>query len=79
MSVAENGILKIYVDGILITTVTYPANTNFQGSPFFRFGTILFNGQYDSYFQGQLDDIGIWNRALTAQEVSLLYTAGRRN
>jgi hypothetical protein len=77
VSVAETGNLRIYIDGNLITAVPYPSNTNYQGSPFFRFGTILFNGQFDSYFQGQLDDIGIWNRALSAQEVSQLYNAGQ--
>ena len=77
VSVAENGNLKIYIDGILITTTVYPANTNFQGSPFFRFGALLFNGQYDSFFQGKLDDIAIWNRALTQQEVTQLYQLGQ--
>jgi hypothetical protein len=77
VSVAENGNLKIYIDGILITTTVYPANTNFQGSPFFRFGALLFNGQYDSFFQGKLDDIAIWNRALTQQEITQLYQLGQ--
>jgi hypothetical protein len=31
----------------------------------------------DGYFQGQLDDIRIYNRALTATEVKQLYNAGR--
>ncbi len=34
-------------------------------------------GQYNawSYFNGKLDDIGIWNRALTPQEITNLYNA----
>lgn len=73
VSVSEFGLLKIYIDGILINTINYNSNTNFLGSPYFRFGALLFNGQLDSYFQGQLDDIGIWNRALTQQEITDLY------
>ena len=75
VSVSEFGLLKIYIDGILINTINYNSNTNFLGSPYFRFGALLFNGQLDSYFQGQLDDIGIWNRALTQQEITDLYNA----
>jgi hypothetical protein len=29
----------------------------------------------ENYFVGQIDDIGIWNRALTQQEITALYTA----
>ena len=31
-------------------------------------------GNYSEYFQGTLDDIGIWNRALSAEELQQLYT-----
>ena len=75
VSVSEYGLLKLYIDGILINAINYNNNTNFLGSPYFRFGALLFNGQLDSYFQGQLDDIGIWNRALTQQEITDLYNA----
>lgn len=30
---------------------------------------------YEEYFKGQLDDIGIWNRALTQQEITNLYNS----
>jgi uncharacterized protein (TIGR02145 family) len=33
-------------------------------------------GNYLYYTKGKLDDIGIWNRALTPQEISNLYNAG---
>ena len=75
VSVSEYGLLKLYIDGILINAINYNNNTNFLGSPYFRFGALLFNGQLDSYFQGQLDDIGIWNRALTQCEIKDLYNA----
>ncbi|MFN8155252.1 MAG: LamG-like jellyroll fold domain-containing protein [Bacteroidia bacterium] len=33
------------------------------------------NGIPSNYFNGKLDDIGIWNRALTQQEITNLYTS----
>ena len=30
-------------------------------------------GSMDAYYKGNLDDIGIWNRALTANEIAALY------
>ena len=34
-------------------------------------------GVNSDYFTGQLDDVRIWNRALTPSEVNLIYTGGR--
>jgi microcystin-dependent protein len=33
------------------------------------------NNQFQAYYSGKLDDIGIWNRALTQQEITNLYIA----
>jgi hypothetical protein len=61
--------IKIYVDGALIGSGT---NTlwNTTGTEFY-FGARPSQG--NSFFPGQLDDIGIWNRALTPQEITDLY------
>ena len=41
------------------------------------FSTLRFGGPHwnndSKYFQGKIDDIGIWNRALTQQEITALY------
>ena len=61
--------IKIYVDGVLIGSGTNTLwNTN--GTEFY-FGARPSQG--NSFFPGQLDDIGIWNRALTPQEITDLY------
>jgi gliding motility-associated-like protein len=66
--------LRIYIDGIYIsqsrvTTVNgyLPSSPNSK----FMFGKLP--GLLTSFFKGVLDDIGIWNRALTANEVKELY------
>jgi len=68
----------IYIDGIQIQSVPYyQGNTSVVTSPINNNGipTILGNafGGGD-HFKGLLDDIGIWNRALTLQEITNLYT-----
>jgi hypothetical protein len=68
--------IKIYFNGLLIPTtnnnignvsILNTLNTNVQ------FGKAI--NQYASYFyfNGKIDDIGIWNRALTQQEITQLY------
>jgi Concanavalin A-like lectin/glucanases superfamily len=61
---------KYYQDGILVQTVS-----NGSGSPILaRFLTIgrMNHPAYDA-FNGKLDDIGIWNRALNPEEIKYLY------
>ena len=36
-------------------------------------GAVLSNNQYVDFFNGKMDDFGIWNRVLTQQEITLLY------
>jgi hypothetical protein len=66
--------VKIYIDGILedssATLNLTTANSNF-GIGNAPWANIPFNGQ--------IDDIAIWNRALTPQEISALYTASSTN
>ncbi len=60
----------MYLNGILIDTIQYVINTtNTQ----LIFGTRPTEKSFHNY-NGKLDDIGIWNRALTCQEVWQLYS-----
>lgn len=65
---SKNGnLVSIYINGTLENSGT---NLNLQGIIDLYFGvrTDLF-----AYFNGILDDIGIWNRALTPSEITQLY------
>jgi hypothetical protein len=69
--------IRIYVDGIFISSAilgqnSINSNTLYIGrDPGDSFGGCNTCGR----FNGIIDDIGIWNRALTAQEISDLYNA----
>jgi len=69
----NNGIGKLYCDGqlILFQTISPFANNNYS----FALGKMPSGGTNGSFYpyQGLLDDIGIWNRALTPQEITNLY------
>jgi len=66
-----DGIIEIYLDGNLIftTNVQTPNIQNILG----RIGRSIYNG--NDFWNGKLDDIGIWNRALTDCEIQNLYTS----
>jgi hypothetical protein len=62
---------KIYVNGQLVSSDTW------DGTPGLAINNFLWKigGQYEgnSWYKGKIDDIGIWNRTLTLDEVTQLY------
>jgi hypothetical protein len=72
----DNNSIKLYVDGQLITnnsTLTSTGGTipNYASESFVTFGG-RHNGT-SQFMQGSLDDIYIYNRAITTEEVTALY------
>lgn len=77
---------KVYIDGILMSSVTFqdhwPSGSGFSMG--FNVFAPVDNGTlpvvignhngFAEFFNGKLDDIGIWNRALTQSEITTLYT-----
>ena len=51
-----------------------PASTVYAEASISDLPLIIGNG-YAGAFIGQMDDVAIWPRALTAQEITVLYTA----
>ncbi len=72
---------KFYGDGVL--KYTYPIFPAFNSGYIddLIIGASSINGGVNCYevFKGKLDDIGIWNRALTPQEITALYTGSPTN
>ncbi len=67
-----NQTMKIYVDGLLeISSANNVIASNYQG--YWRAGGLDSSSPSVPSIIGKLDDIGIWNRALTQQEISDLY------
>tara|TARA_B110000503_G_C7130005_1_gene406439 strand:+ start:209 stop:1132 length:924 start_codon:yes stop_codon:yes gene_type:complete len=67
--IVEQNSLKIYVNGVLDNSIQInPYNLNSTAN--LNIGSRYLN----EYYKGFLDDIGIWNRALTQVEITALYT-----
>lgn len=60
--------MRLYINGILVNTLNTSTIPTTSGSLYF--GKNKFDGVN---FQGKIDDIGIWNRALTQNEVTNLF------
>ena len=67
----SSGNANIYLDGVLLSSQTNSGSVvaNSTTNLIFGYGLPLNN----FFYNGRLDDIGIWNRALTQQEVKNLY------
>ena len=75
--VYNNGQAKIYKNGILDASQNFALVPDKQNCPIlFGKNTSLDNSEQ---FYGKLDDIGIWNRALTQQEITNLYNSVSSN
>lgn len=75
--VTYNGsVLKLYFNGILENSITAVISLNNSTESLYigkEFNNVTLN--WYRWFKGNIDDIGIWNRALTPCEVTQLYNA----
>jgi len=74
-TVSASGFVQHFMNGILLesiqSTPMVPCNSTLSTM---RIGGLYWIGEPD-WFNGKIDDIGIWNRALTACEIQDLYHA----
>jgi hypothetical protein len=68
----DNFNMKLYLDGLLVGNQSFPNSNNFTNLNQIRIGNNIGNLSQCA-FAGQIDDIGIWNRALTQQEITNMY------
>ncbi|MEM6794480.1 MAG: LamG-like jellyroll fold domain-containing protein [Acidobacteriota bacterium] len=69
--------LRLYVDGRIVKeTVSYPAMVTANTAPLF-IGAFRSpsTGQMGGFFEGEIDEVELFNRALEPEEVFLLYAA----
>jgi hypothetical protein len=69
------GMMVLYVDGKVVAEVDGYPNSIFNSNAKFFLGAYK-DGGY-GYFNGSLDEVGVWNRALTPEEVTKLYNEGK--
>jgi len=65
---ADTGLMQLYVDGVLQASATGPFGPK-PSPPNLRLGSIE-NGVAGGYFSGVLDDVQIFNRVLSAPEIT---------
>ena len=69
--------IKIYVNGVLEGTTVHDHPIDYGNLPLFigRTGQCggAGNGSYDAYLNGSIDEVAIYNRALTATEIAEMY------
>jgi hypothetical protein len=70
----DNTSAKIFINGILVNTTLISGGLQTNNLPLW-FGARPNAGENSAFFNGKLDDIGIWNRALTECEIQNLYTS----
>jgi hypothetical protein len=71
-SASTNNSVKIYIDGLLSNAANAPSSFRVANNSTYIFG-LSSSPSFPVPFNGKLDDIGIWNRALTQQEITALY------
>jgi hypothetical protein len=68
--------IKLYIDGVLQSSPYLESNSVIINTG--NLNSVFFGAPYTTpsgnSFNGKLDDIGIWNRALTPAEITQLYT-----
>jgi hypothetical protein len=72
MLIASGNVNRLYLNGNLLDTTATP---NLKNS----LNTLYFGGDNSYPYFGYLDDIAIWNRALSPQEITALYAASSTN
>lgn len=71
VGVFDNGAMSLYKNGILESSNLFTHTSVFQAIlPLY-----LGRGVSGAYFTGKIDDVGIWTRALSTQEIIDLYTS----
>lgn len=71
--ISSGGIATAYLNGTLVFTGTAVLTTWSTG---LRLGNSTNNASFPRFFDGDIDEAGVWSRALTGAEITSLYNAG---
>lgn len=64
---------KIYLNGKLENSVARTSNANYSTSNYANIGVRNSNGTYVHYFNGMIDDLSLFSKALSSKEVMEIY------
>ena len=68
----DGSTMRLYVDGAINATKSVTGSIDHYSAPVY----IGVNGALNEAFKGYIDETGVWNRTLSASEVSTLYNMG---
>ena len=71
LATRQSNVLYLYVNGVQRATATESSATNVSNSENIRFGSL--SATSPQWFTGKIDDVRIYNYALTGTQVKLLY------
>ncbi len=63
---------KIYINGVLNAEGYMPPVDTHYTAPFFIGGCYVLTGNGDGYFNGVIDEVALWNRVLTQEEITFM-------
>ncbi len=75
VAVYDGSKMKLYVNGVFETEINKTGSINQTTEPLI-FGSHKFYAYSDYWFDGKIDNVGIWDRALSASEAQALYNLG---
>jgi hypothetical protein len=70
----DGNYVRSFINGILVDSIARSGAIQTSSIPL-RFGRRGGAGYYNNWFSGKIDDVAIWNRALSQQEITSLYNA----
>ena len=76
ITIVNNSVLKMYKDGSLIYTVAFGSDLLTEDEDF-MIGAYLQTNSPLNFFNGLIDDVRVYNRALTPEEINGLYLIGQ--
>jgi len=68
-----------YLDSVSGTPVSYVSAITYYADEIFNIGSSVVNTSYTYFWNGGIDDVRLYNRALSAKEVKNLYDAAKTN
>lgn len=72
--VNNGGYMQLFVNGVPDCSPFYMSPNITPG--YQTIGATFGNGVYNSFFDGTIDEVGIWSRPLSSEEISALYNDG---
>jgi len=67
----DGATMRVFMDGTLVVEGQASGSLS-TNTTTLVFGKYVYNGSLVQYFNGMLDDVGFWNRALTPEEIAYL-------